>query len=60
MTNAVFLREDTGDDVHLIALRHRDENVRTIDVGIVHRYGARDICLDREHIERRLRRLQLL
>ena len=59
MTNAVFLREDTGDNVHLVALRHRDENVRTVDVGIVHRYGARDICLDCEYVERRLCRLQL-
>ena len=35
--DAVFLREYAGDHVHLVALCDGDENVRPLNVGIVHR-----------------------
>ena len=57
--NAVLLCEYAGDNVHLVALRHSDEDVRTLDVGVVHRERACDIRLDRQHVEHRLCRLKL-
>ena len=57
--DAMFFRKHAGDDVYLVALRHGDEDVRALDVGIIHRERTGDICLDRQHIERRLRRLKL-
>ena len=59
MRDAVLLREDAGDHVHLVARRHRDEDIRAADVRLVHRDGARAVRVDREHIERILRPLEL-
>ena len=57
--DAVLLREYAGNNVHLVALRHGDEDIRALDVRVVHRERTCDVRLDRQYIERCLCRFEL-
>ena len=59
MLDTVLLREYTGDDIYLVALRYCDENVRALDIGVVHRERACDVRLDRQYVQRCLCRFEL-
>ena len=57
--DAVLLREYAGNNVHLVALRYGDEDIRALDVRVVHRERTCDVRLDRQYIERCLCRFEL-
>ena len=59
MRNPMLFRKHTGDNIYLVALRHRDENIRAPDVRIVHCERACDILRNGQHIECRLCCLKL-
>ena len=49
--DAVFLRQDTGDDIHLIHGSHRHHQVTAFDVAAPHERGTCAVGVDGEHVK---------